>query len=592
MKKFLLIVLLFISFACFAESRNALLIANGKYTSFSGLKNPVPEARELGKALEKIGFEVTVIENATREEMYVGLSRFQKKLKADGGIAFFHYGGHAVQVGGRNYLIPVDADIPNEELVEYRAVNVDEVMTNMKGESNIVVLDACRNNPLPAGSGRSATRGLQLCSNRPQRSIVVYSAEPGNVAQDGVFTPILTKKITQAKSFNDILSEVSMEVYEATGGKQSPGSYTQLFPTTYLAGIKTQPQQQRSERTTVSDNDIEKSLDSVINTSRNYTQSITKSTSQSAANKGRSNSEAQKLAKEISKQNFEVSRDGSGNIIIGENRFFCTAEVKLISKAVKVVGKNSDGAFVKGRTVTLSPYYIGKYEVTQQLFEFVMNYNPSKCNSKDANYPLSVLDYNNLRPVDSVNWYQAITFCNKLSLIMGYKPCYKVAGITDWEELTFKDIPTGANTAWDNVVCDFDAQGYRLPTEAEWEYAANIGSTKKFAGSNSINAYAWYVDNSRSAGTVGSHQVGKKLPNKKQLFDMTGNVCEWCWDWFGAVNREIIADPIGPERGSARMAKGGSWDETVNKCFTSYRSYYGPHYSGAVCGFRMVRSTQ
>ncbi len=220
-----------------AEPRHALLIANGKYKYFGSLATPENEAKNLKKALEKLNFEVTIIVNASRENILEELSDFERKVEKEGGIAFFHYGGHAVQVKGKNYLIPVDADIPDENRVTTRAVDADEVMECMKGDTNIIILDACRNNPLPASSGRSATRGLVMSDIHPRNSVLVYSAQPGKVAQDGVFTPILTEKILQKESFSQILMDVRKEVREKTKYEQNPGEYNELEKHIYLAGL-------------------------------------------------------------------------------------------------------------------------------------------------------------------------------------------------------------------------------------------------------------------------------------------------------------------------------------------------------------------
>lgn len=232
--------------ACFAffcaslsaqESRNALLIANGKYSHFSSLSEPIKEAENLRVALEQIGFSVKIVKNASLEEMNDALSDFEATLKKSGGTGFFHYGGHAVQVEGKNYLIPSTAEIPDERRVSTRALIVDEVMNSMSADTNIVILDSCRNNPLPAGSGRSASRGLVISSVRPKNSIIVYSAEAGCTAQDGVFTPVLTKEITRKDvSLQAMLINVRKEVQRLTDGAQTPGEYSQMTDIVYLAG--------------------------------------------------------------------------------------------------------------------------------------------------------------------------------------------------------------------------------------------------------------------------------------------------------------------------------------------------------------------
>ena len=219
------------------ESRNALLIANGKYSHFSSLSEPIKEAENLRVALEQIGFSVKIVKNASLEEMNDALSDFEATLKKSGGTGFFHYGGHAVQVEGKNYLIPSTAEIPDERRVSTRALNVDEVMNSMSADTNIVILDSCRNNPLPAGSGRSASRGLVISSVRPKNSIIVYSAEAGCTAQDGVFTPVLTKEITRKDvSLQAMLINVRKEVQRLTDGAQTPGEYSQMTDIVYLAG--------------------------------------------------------------------------------------------------------------------------------------------------------------------------------------------------------------------------------------------------------------------------------------------------------------------------------------------------------------------
>lgn len=162
------------------EAKNALLIANGDYSEIKSLSQPVPEAEDLKTALESIGFSVTFVKNANRDEMFDSLLEFRNKTKKAGGIAFFHYGGHAVQIDGKNYLIPVNSKIDDEEQIRYRCVELDEVMDSMTGESNVVVLDSCRNDPFPNGKHRGGdTRGLAAVSRKPKNSIIVYSAEAG-----------------------------------------------------------------------------------------------------------------------------------------------------------------------------------------------------------------------------------------------------------------------------------------------------------------------------------------------------------------------------------------------------------------------------
>ena len=239
LKKLLFCYILFMFTVAIAfpqEAKNALLIANSDYPDEIGdLPKPVPEAEALKAALESIGFEVTMVTNADKETMVETLQHFKEKTEKAGGIAFFHYGGHAVQVNGINYLLPALTKIENESKVRFRCVELDEVMQSMRGKSNVVILDSCRNNPF--GNSRGAgTRGLAVVS-AAKNSIISYAADAGQEAKDGIFTPVLTNLITQKdKTVDDILKEVRKEVLEKTNGKQSPAAYTKLTEDIFLAG--------------------------------------------------------------------------------------------------------------------------------------------------------------------------------------------------------------------------------------------------------------------------------------------------------------------------------------------------------------------
>jgi len=242
MKKLFIIftLLVMVIFAAFArEAKNALLIANGAYSrNFGELSQPISEAEDLKAALMSIGFEVTLVKNADREQMRRAVKAFKEKTQNAGGIAFFHYGGHAVQINGVNYLIPLNAELEDEQDAAEYCLNVDTLMDSMKGDSNVVVLDSCRNNPFATSQHRGGgIRGLAAVRVKPKNSIIVYSASEGNTAQDGIFTPILTKHITEPNiTFSDVLITIHDEVDKKTNGKQVPEEYRQLKKNIFLAG--------------------------------------------------------------------------------------------------------------------------------------------------------------------------------------------------------------------------------------------------------------------------------------------------------------------------------------------------------------------
>ena len=205
--------------------------------------------------------------------------------------------------------------------------------------------------------------------------------------------------------------------------------------------------------------------------------------------------------------------------------------------------------------VTLDGFYISDHEVTQKEWTDVMGYNDSYLKGDDL-------------PVDSIRWYEAVRFCNRLSERQGLEPCYDEK---NWN-------------------CDFAKNGYRLPTEAEWEYAARGGRLSKgyeYSGSDRVSDVAWYESNSYYK----SHPVKTKKPNELGLYDMSGNVWEWCNDWY-EVSLGGGANPIGPASGLFRVHRGGSWNFDAGDCAVSYRNRWRPSNASITLGFRLARSAQ
>ena len=237
-------------------------------------------------------------------------------------------------------------------------------------------------------------------------------------------------------------------------------------------------------------------------------------------------------------------------------------------------------------TVSLSTYLIGETEVTQELWEKVMGNNPS-AHQGYINYPPASGEVQEKRPVEKVSWYHAIAFCNKLSKKCGLEPCYWVDGV-NFDTLTFDDIPTSSSYYWNNAVCYWNKNGFRLPTEAEWEWAAKGGTSDKWAGTNvesELKDYAWYKANSGWK----THEVKKKLPNSYGLYDMSGNVWEWCWDRYeNSTPADGQTDPTGPASGFLRVERGGSGYDDADHAACAYRSVEGPDAWHGYLGLRLA----
>ncbi len=246
----------------------------------------------------------------------------------------------------------------------------------------------------------------------------------------------------------------------------------------------------------------------------------------------------------------------------------------------------SSSVFVSGRSLTIPDLYVCDHEVTRGEFKEVMGEDPSTASAydKDGNKLTGDDVLNN--PVNYVNWYAAIAYCNKLSVKEGLGCAYTVSGITDWENLAYSSIPTSSNSTWNAATCDFEANGYRLPTEAEWEWLARGGQNYTYAGSDTVGDVAWYTSNTNKTG---SRDVKTKAANGYGLYDMSGNVWEWCWDRNGSISSST--DATGSASGSGRVRRGGSWGSDANYCTVSNRDSDYPDGRFSYLGFRVVRSS-
>ena len=209
--------------------------------------------------------------------------------------------------------------------------------------------------------------------------------------------------------------------------------------------------------------------------------------------------------------------------------------------------------------VTLSGFYMGKFPVTQAQYEAVMGSNPSGFTEAVEGEKKAHL------PVENVTWFDAIRFCNKLSEQSKLEPVYTISGQT--------------------VTADLGKNGYRLPTEAQWEYACRAGTSTAYSTGSISEATGWYWETSDNR----THEVGKKPANAFGLYDMAGNVYEWCWDRYGAYATGAQTDPEGTATGDRRVLRGGAWPLSGENLRSAYRGVGDPSYKDSFIGFRVVR---
>ena len=253
----------------------------------------------------------------------------------------------------------------------------------------------------------------------------------------------------------------------------------------------------------------------------------------------------------------------------------CTAYGQKKLDVQKVLEKGNYKASDLMIAVPGQNYSILATEVTQELYESVTDENPSEFNGEK-----------NL-PVENVSWVDAVKFCNKLSEKDGLNPCYSYkesANAAQWD-LDNDEMGNWSENEWKkfnkDFACDFTANGYRLPTVEEWQYAEKGGQDFKYSGSDNLDEVAWYNDNSEEK----THTVAQKAPNGYGLYDMSGNVWEWCGDLD-----EYLWDCT-PNNSSGRYDCGGSWYDDADYCEVGYKGWYYACNAYLNLGFRIVRNT-
>jgi len=598
------ILLLFMSVPALLQAQNvgggpryALVIGNGVYQELGKLKNPVNDATDMAKALGEIGFQVKLLTDADLSAMEDAVIRLGNQLaQSADSTGFFFYAGHGVQSGGINYLVPADARIASETFLKTKALAAQSVLDTLqqsRNALNVVVLDACRDNPF--SWSRSGSRGLSVVGSQPPGSIVAYATSAGSVAQDGtgrngVFTQELLKHLsTPGLEIKDVFNRTGKAVGQVTAGKQVPAVYNQFFDAAYLAGatastpaaVSATPSKTPSfgavsaatgnlsiqlaypgtvsvaglsaavPAGTVPVNDLAAGSQTVTvryadgkSESRTVTVPVGGTAGVSFTYTPPAAAQAVAAAAPVQRAPGESLR----------------GEVHVPGGSFRMGSDSGDSDEKPVHTVTVSGFYIMNTEVTQADYTALMGTNPSYFKGDSL-------------PVEQVSWYDAVAYANKLSQKDGLTPAYTTSG---------------TNVTWNK-----SANGWRLPTEAEWEYAAlggpkaqGLATSAVYAGSTDLGSVAWYSGNSGSK----THQVATKAPNTLGLYDMSGNVREWTNDWYGSYSSGSQTDPTGAASGTNRVYRGGSWDIDASYARSAYRNDYTPDGRNNYLGFRLVRS--
>ena len=525
MKKIVVFIALmfFLAVGVFAQQKFALVIGNGAYTNFGTLRNPVNDANDVAAALQKLGWTVDKVLNGNLAQMENAAIRLKNRLTEAGknSYGFFFYAGHGVQMDGVNYLIPADANIPDRNFLRERALSV-QVMLGMLNDAsnalNIVVLDACRD--FPVAWTKSTDRGLAVIAAPPADSIIMYATGAGRTASDGtgkngLFTTYLLNNMQNLDlEVNEVFRRTMGDVQKASNGQQRPALYTDFSETAYLGN--------KPQVTTTQTTQPQQTTTPPVQTTQ------PQQTTQPAAK--------------------PETPAPAGFVYIQGGTFTMGSPANEPNR-----GSNEGPQ----HQVTVSSFYMGKYEVTQKEYQEIMGTNPSY--SKGDNLP-----------VETVSWFDAIEYCNKRSQKEGLTPAYSISGTGD-----------NRTVSWNR-----NANGYRLPTEAEWEYACRAGTTTVYnTGANINDNTGWYNSNSGRK----THPVGQKSANAWGLYDMHGNVWEWCWDWYGDYSSGSQTDPMGASSGTDRVHRGGCWGNSAGYLRSAIRDFNDPSCRYGSLGFRLVR---
>ena len=551
--------MLILSLTAAAQPRVALVIGNAAYET-SPLTNPAKDAKDMATELTRLGFRVIIITDADRRQMIQAIQKFGKGLH-DGSVALFYYSGHGMQYHGNNYLIPLKTAIAGEADIEFETVDANRVLAQMATANsngvNLVILDACRDNPYK-GFLKSLQVGLAQM-NAPTGSLIVYATAPDTPAlddpegQNSIYTRRLLEALRAMPDANiyELLLWVRQQVMADTEKRQVPWEsnsltglfyfanaaptpapqivYVEVTPTPAPAQPTPRPSQERNAELPTEEGNTHPSPSHEGNTELPSSEGAGVGSCWESATPGAT------CAEPTTGMEFVYVPGGEFEMGCGKKEQGCDNDEK------------------PRHNVKVNGFWIGKYEVTQAQWETVMGDNPS--NFKGAN-----------RPVESVSWNGAQMFLEKLNAA----------------------VETRGRASLH----------FRLPSEAEWEYAARAGTTTPFFFGETISADQANYDGNYTygKGKKGVYRerttdVGSFPPNDFGLYDMHGNVWEWVADTYhenytGAPNDGSVWGSLGD--GKAKVLRGGSWYDYPNLCRSAsrYRSFPDGRYDNI--GARVV----
>ena len=538
--------------AAFAQDRFALVIGNGDYRGASKLNNPANDAVAVAAALEKLNFNVTRKIDAELTTMEDAVASFRKSLTKDS-VALFFYAGHGLQVKGENFLLPVDAEVKEESQVRRKCFPVDELLGELEASSaalKVVILDSCRDNPLTRSFNRSAGEGLASIANIPDGTIIAFSTSPGKAALD------------------------------AAPGVRGNSPYTAQL----VAALDRRP---------AGGLEITRAL-----------------------------KDASKAVKQLTGQVPWMNQDATIDDFYLWNESFASVTPKIVPPTKPAVKKPTPArslqpvAHPSGTSIPTFENSIGMKFVIVPAGQFQMGSPDSDPDAEDDEKPLHrvKLARNFHLGVYEVTLGQFLKFYHGAK----HQTDAEKDGKGGWgfdtatrsvkQSLQFVPWSTGFDQTMDHPVVNVswnDAQAfcqwlsekeglkYRLPTEAEWEFACRAGTTTRYYTGDDIDGPNIISNNVEGDRFKNSAPVGSFRANRLGLYDMHGNVLEWCDDWYrrdayasrGALTTNPKTDV---DEREFKVARGGGWSFHYVYDRAANRTRSAPSDRNDALGFRVV----
>lgn len=591
MKQLLYLVFILLTLQSIAqrgERRIALVIGNGDYKNDKSITNAANDAQLMATTLEKLGFLVIKHINADKKQIESAIHGYSKYLKHNN-VALFYYSGHGVNYKGKNYIVPVSAPINSVSDIPKYCVPAQAILSKFKKQPeaiNIFIADVFRDLPYI----NQSTWGFNAIKP-PSGSLIAFAAADGTPSGEsganyGIYTEKLVEQIQIHQSMREVFKKTKQKIEAGGNSIQKPKEWIDLNGKFYFKTANYQWSQINNN----TDIYLIPKADQPVTLRINSTMKGIFYLGKRPLGKFDKNSlytlpniAPGKYTLRMNKWSVDVIMEAGKtyNITTGTIKESGTIKAQVVDKTGVEMVTIEGGSFAMGSNqgdndekpihqVTVKSFSLSRTEVTiEQYCKFL---NDIKCPANGKSGRVELID---LESEDAMLHYQNGKFVPN-------------------ERREHYPI-TGVNWFAANAYCKW--AGGRLPTEAEWEYAARGGKEQNpylFSGSNKVNEVAWYVQNSKMKGSDRDYDirpVAQKNPNSLGIYDMSGNVWEWCSDWYAPYQTQAQTNPNGSEKGRYKTLRGGSSRFEIARCRVAYRYSRTPLYSNNDRGIRLARDT-